>query len=99
MNPNDIASVSSPIFTSRACIIWSVSGSLITKVDPLPSSLYKSTVPPSAAILVLTTSIPTPLPEISVTTSLVLNPCAKIKFLNTLRRNSNGIRMLSLLWV
>ena len=47
-------------------MIASVSGSLTTNLVPTPSLLFTSTSPPNASILDLTTSRPTPRPEISV---------------------------------
>ena len=51
-----------------------VSGSLILKTVPLPRSERVSICPPSLLMLVLTTSIPTPRPERSVTTLAVESP-------------------------
>ena len=59
-----IAYFSSPTITSNACIIASVSGNLIINAEPLSFSVLTSTVPLSDSILVLTTSNPTPRPDI-----------------------------------
>ena len=60
-------------------MIASVSGSRTFTLMPWPSALSISTVPPSAVMFFFTTSMPTPRPETSVTTSAVENPGAKIK--------------------
>src|ERR1700722_472302 len=67
--------------TSRPSRIARVSGNSIDTVDPLPSSLASPTVPLSCCTLRLTTSIPTPRPERSLTSSRVENPGAKISIL------------------
>ena len=60
-------------------IIASVSGSFIVNVEPSPSFDVTSTLPRSFSIFFLTTSIPTPRPEILVTLSAVDKPGAKIR--------------------
>jgi hypothetical protein len=56
-----------------------VSGSRILKVEPCPSLVSTWISPPVWEILVRTTSMPTPRPEISVTCALVENPASKIR--------------------
>jgi hypothetical protein len=58
--------------------IASVSGSEIRIVVPKPFAERMSMVPPIAVMLRLTTSMPTPRPETSVTVSAVEKPGAKI---------------------
>ncbi|CRZ41267.1 Uncharacterised protein [Vibrio cholerae] len=48
---------------------------------PRPNSESTSICPPSSSMLRLTTSIPTPRPEMSETCSAVENPGAKIKLM------------------
>ena len=57
----------------------SVRGSLIRKSVPLPTSDLISTLPPRRSRLVLTTSMPTPRPEMSVTFSAVDRPGRKMR--------------------
>ena len=57
----------------------SVSGRRTLTLMPWPSAESISTVPPSAVMFRLTTSMPTPRPETSVTTSAVEKPGAKIR--------------------
>ncbi|KAF5036465.1 hypothetical protein DSECCO2_574790 [anaerobic digester metagenome] len=54
--------------------IVNVKGILNVTTVPMPSLLSKTTVPPTFSTFDLTTSIPTPLPEYSVTVSLVEKP-------------------------
>ncbi len=46
---------------------------------PMPCSLWTSITPPSLLMFVLTTSIPTPRPEISLSSPLVETPGMKIR--------------------
>ena len=64
--------------TISAETIASVSGILMTKVEPLPTALFSSIVPPIFSILVRTTSMPTPRPETLVTAAAVENPALKM---------------------
>ena len=61
-------------------MIASVSGRRTRTTMPKPSADSISTLPPSAVMFFITTSMPTPRPETSVTTSAVENPGAKIRF-------------------
>ena len=54
-------------------------GSLMRKSEPFPISDLISTFPPSRSRLVLTTSMPTPRPETSVSFSAVDRPGKKIR--------------------
>ena len=72
--------------------IASVSGSEIRIVVPKPSAERMSTVPPSAVMLRLTTSMPTPRPETSVTMSAVEKPGAKISCQTSASRHVVGHR-------
>ena len=56
-----------------------VSGRLIVKVDPRPGATMIVMRPPSAWIERLTTSMPTPRPEMSETTEAVEKPGRKIR--------------------
>ena len=69
-----IAKRSSFTITMRAATIARVSGILIVKVVPRPVSERISIVPPMSSILLFTTSIPTPRPEIDVTAAAVEKP-------------------------
>jgi len=60
-------------------IIARVRGSLRIIVEPTPTSDSTVIEPRNLATLVLTTSIPTPLPDTLVTTSAVEKPGWKIK--------------------
>ena len=71
--------VSLPTRTVIPSMMAKVNGSLSVKTVPLPSAVLMLTAPPSPSILRLTTSIPTPRPETSVTFSAVENPGLKIK--------------------
>ena len=55
-----------------------VSGSLMRKRDPRPGAESISILPPSRSRLVLTTSMPTPRPETSLTFSAVETPGRKM---------------------
>jgi hypothetical protein len=55
-----------------------VSGILTMKTEPLPRTLFISTVPPIFSMLVRTTSMPTPRPETLVTVVAVEKPALKI---------------------
>ena len=59
-------------------MIARVSGSRIVKVVPRPGSVRTSTVPFRFSIRLLTMSMPTPRPEMSVTASAVLRPGCQI---------------------
>ena len=74
-----IVKLEPPTLTDMPSIIASVRGILIVVVLPCPGSLSTTTLPPSVLMLDTTTSMPTPLPENSVTFSLVEKPGAKIK--------------------
>ncbi len=63
--PKGIAYFSGPSSTISAWIIARVSGRRIIKLLPSPSFVFASISPPSASILVLTTSSPTPRPDTS----------------------------------
>ena len=69
----------SPTLTFIPSIIARVSGIFIVKVDPFPSSLEMLMAPPTDSRFFFTTSIPTPLPENSVTLLLVEKPGSMIK--------------------
>ena len=60
--------------TIRAETMASVSGILMTKVDPLPWADLISIVPPIFSMLVFTTSMPTPRPDTLVTLAAVEKP-------------------------
>ena len=66
--------IESPTETSMPSMIAKVRGIFKVTQEPSPSSLDSRTVPPTAFTFFLTTSIPTPLPEYSVTVSLVEKP-------------------------
>ncbi len=59
-------------------MIARVSGILILITVPRPAVLLRSMVPPIRSMLVLTTSMPTPRPEILVTLAAVERPAEKI---------------------
>src|SRR6185437_5987824 len=63
--------------TINADTIASVSGILMVNLTPAPATERRSTVPPICSILLRTTSMPTPRPEILVTRSAVEKPGAK----------------------
>lgn len=69
------------ISTINAATMASVSGILMTKLVPLPELDFTSTVPPICSILLRTTSIPTPRPEMLVTFEAVEKPAAKMRLL------------------
>ena len=75
-----IAKRSPAVVTTSAGMMASVSGILILRVVPWPATLCTSTVPPIFSMLVFTTSMPTPRPEMLLTCSAVLKPGAKIRF-------------------
>src|SRR5947209_317600 len=58
-------------------ITTGTSGTVIVKVQPLPSTLAMSTRPSRRATFLFTTSMPTPRPETSVTVSAVDRPAWK----------------------
>ena len=74
-------------------MIASVSGRRTLTLMPKPSDDSISTDPPSAVMLRLTTSIPTPRPETSVTTSAVEKPGAKIRFQTSASVRLSGAAM------
>ena len=65
--------------TMSAETIASVSGILMIKLVPAPAADFSSTVPPICSILLRTTSMPTPRPEMLVTCAAVEKPGAKMK--------------------
>ncbi len=67
-----------PTPTWKPLMIASVSGSRTVTVVPRPGSLAMATLPRSAVMLRLTTSMPTPRPDRFVTCSAVENPGSKI---------------------
>ena len=73
-----MAKRSPPASTISAETIASVSGILMTKVEPWPSVDFTSIVPPIWSMLVRTTSMPTPRPETLVTVVAVEKPGAKM---------------------
>ena len=73
-----MAKRSPPASTMSADTIASVSGILMVKVVPAPLKDFKSTVPPICSILLRTTSMPTPRPEMLVTFAAVVKPGAKM---------------------
>ena len=66
--------------TMSAGTMASVSGRRMMMRVPWPSRLSSSTWPPNFSMLVLTTSIPTPRPEMSLTAAAVENPAAKMSW-------------------
>ena len=70
--------VSSSTLTTMPSSTASVSGSEIEKVVPLPGVVVIVIRPPSEAIAVLTTSMPTPRPDRSETSAAVEKPGRKI---------------------
>src|SRR3546814_19106460 len=70
--------MSSPTATDMPSRIASVSGRRIVTRVPAPSRDASSTLPPSAWMFFLTTSMPTPRPDTSVTCAAVEKPGAKI---------------------
>ena len=74
-----MAKRSPPASTISAETMASVSGILMVKVVPAPGTDFSSTVPPICSILVRTTSMPTPRPEMLVTFAAVEKPGAKMK--------------------
>ena len=73
-----MAKRSPPASTMSADTIASVSGILMVNVVPAPLTDFKSTVPPICSILLRTTSMPTPRPEMLVTFAAVVKPAAKM---------------------
>src|SRR5437870_3113851 len=73
------ASTSPPALTRKASAIAMVSGSLMVKRVPAPTSVSTSMSPPSRVTLVRTTSMPTPRPAAVVTLCAVLKPGRKIR--------------------
>ena len=63
-----------PAAITSACIMAMVIGTVRIILTPFPSAVSISTVPLNRAIFSLTTSMPTPLPEIPLTSSFVENP-------------------------
>ena len=68
-----------PTETSMPSMMAMVRGMRMVVVMPFPSSLVMVTLPPSSSTLRLTTSMPTPRPENSVTSVLVEKPGASRK--------------------
>ncbi len=67
-----------------------VSGILRVNLEPLPSIELMSTEPRSFSMFFLTTSIPTPLPDISVTVCAVEKPGSKISAKTSLFDKESG---------
>ncbi len=67
-----------PSLSKNNCTMASVRGILIVNLLHLPVSKSTSTFPPSFSMLVLTTSIPTPLPESPSTSLAVEKPESNI---------------------
>ena len=78
MEERGIANVSLPKRTMRDLTIASVIGRVRVKTVPFPGSVETSTNPPREASINLTTSSPTPRPEVSDTVSLVLKPASNM---------------------
>ena len=72
-----MAKRSPPASTISAETMASVSGILMVKVVPAPATDFRSTVPPICSILLRTTSMPTPRPEMLVTSAAVEKPGEK----------------------
>ena len=75
-----MAKRSPPASTISAETIARVSGILSVKLTPTPGTERTSMVPPIWSILVRTTSMPTPRPEMLVTAAAVEKPGAKMNF-------------------
>ena len=75
-------------------MIASVSGNLIVKRVPWPGAVSTSKTPLRRVMLRLTTSMPTPRPETSETTSAVEKPGVKISSMisRSVRRSSAEIK-------
>ena len=63
-----------PTAAIKARTIASVTGSRSVNAVPFPGSVWISIDPPRARIRVIATSMPTPRPDTSVTSSAVVNP-------------------------
>jgi len=72
-----MAKRSPPAVTIKAGMIANVRGIRILRLVPSPGLLCTSIVPPIFSIFVLTTSMPTPRPEMFEIRSAVLNPGRK----------------------
>jgi hypothetical protein len=66
----------------------------IVKVEPFPAVELISTLPFNFSIEVLTTSSPTPLPDISLITSAVEKPAAMIRFIFSLSVRTSNSEMI-----
>ena len=88
-----IAYNSSPTRTSSAWMMANVKGNLIVKRVPCPGDVSTSKTPLRRLMLRLTTSMPTPRPDTSETTSAVENPGVKISSMisRSLKRSSAEI--------
>ena len=73
-----MAKWSPPACTISAATMASVSGILMVKLKPAPATDFTSMAPPIWSILLRTTSMPTPRPEILVTMEAVEKPGAKM---------------------
>ena len=72
-------------------------GTVMAKELPSPSLLRMERLPPTSSIMFLTTSSPTPLPEYSVTVSLVENPGeSRISLICWISSPGPVIRLLSM---
>jgi len=61
------------------------------KVVPVPGAEFRSTVPPICSILLRTTSMPTPRPEMLVTCAAVEKPAEKMR----LRTSASDLAAIS----
>ena len=73
-----MAKRSPPASTISAATMASVSGILRVKLTPSPATDLTSMVPPIWSILLRTTSMPTPRPEMLVTSAAVEKPGTKM---------------------
>ena len=82
--------------TSMPSMMAMVRGIFSVVVIPLPGSLVMTTVPPTSSTFRLTTSMPTPRPEYSVTSVLVEKPGAIRKLRISLWEYSTSGRAMPL---
>ncbi len=86
-----MAKRSPPLVTTSAGMMARVRGILIFSSVPLPAALCRSTVPPIFSMLVLTTSMPTPRPEMLLTCSAVEKPGGKGQVQELALRHARGM--------
>ena len=77
-----------PTLTISAFMMARVIGIVRVTAVPLPFFVSISAKPPIAASFSFTTSMPTPRPDTSLTTSFVLNPGVNMKFTSSFSSSS-----------